>query len=553
MKRLVAASPRGDGARVQRRIADGYNSFGPSDHYVSVYRGWLTIPAAGRYEFCTASNEASFSFIDGKDLVHWPGRHTEERGMRGEKNAAVELAAGLHYIEYYHEEVTLTQMAFLGWKPPGAAAFDAIPESQFPAPLDAAVTRYETSAGPVATFQPTIVSSIWPAPAVRSEGQYTACRYTAAAADAFPAGTTFRWEFGDGQAATGPQVEHVYLATGSYRVTLSADGPAGKSQAVWPLDVYEIEHVTAEFAEGRLADYLALARGYDRSKLDRGSLRELVHLVSEAGDPAEAVAVGRDYLARESSSPSESARMHRLVAENLIRQGAGSLDDAIASFEKSISDAMPVEERLDVLARLVRLLGIDRNLPERAGTVLARIEETMKGARRTPEVLAAYRRALIAGGDVLLWQNQRNGARSLYQRAELLTEAVVPPPVRAARIGAYPNALRDLIDSQNYSAALQIVSRWQEEFPIEKLRGDTFFWYGKLLVLRGQHRDAIGHLQRAVALAPGADYESEARWLLAGSLEATGKATDARREWLRLVATGIADEFTERARKKLGQ
>ena len=107
LQKMLLASPRKFGARQQPRIADGYNPFGPSDYYISIYRGWLHIPKAGKYRFCTVSNEASFSFMDGKELIHWPGRHTAERGARGEKNALVELTAGPHYVEYYHEEVTL--------------------------------------------------------------------------------------------------------------------------------------------------------------------------------------------------------------------------------------------------------------------------------------------------------------------------------------------------------------------------------------------------------------------------------------------------------------
>ena len=99
--------------------------------------------------------------------------------MHGEKNAAIELTAGPHYIEYYREEVTLTQMAFLGWRPPGQAAFGAIPDSVFTAPLLAVVSRYEAASGPIVAFEPTIASSIWPAPHVRSEGQYTLVRFAA--------------------------------------------------------------------------------------------------------------------------------------------------------------------------------------------------------------------------------------------------------------------------------------------------------------------------------------------------------------------------------------
>src|SRR5581483_498021 len=107
LKKLLAGSKARYGARYQSEVSDGFNHFGPSDYYISVYRGWMRIPSAGSYKFCTASNEASFSFLDGKELVHWPGRHTAERGMHGEVNATVQLQPGLHYLEYYHEEVTL--------------------------------------------------------------------------------------------------------------------------------------------------------------------------------------------------------------------------------------------------------------------------------------------------------------------------------------------------------------------------------------------------------------------------------------------------------------
>src|SRR5262249_54290463 len=71
MAELIKGSKIQYGARYQRRVADGYNSFGPSDYYISTYRGWIIVPKAGKYQFCTVSNEASFSFLDGKELVHW--------------------------------------------------------------------------------------------------------------------------------------------------------------------------------------------------------------------------------------------------------------------------------------------------------------------------------------------------------------------------------------------------------------------------------------------------------------------------------------------------
>jgi TolA-binding protein len=152
---------------------------------------------------------------------------------------------------------------------------------------------------------------------------------------------------------------------------------------------------------------------------------------------------------------------------------------------------------------------------------------------------------------VLLWNAKPNGARDLYRRAEALTSPIIPFQVRAARVGAYPNSLRELIASGNLSAALSIVERWEQDFPTDKLAGETFFWRGKLMHLRDGDREAAQLLARSVGLAPGANFESEARWLLAISLDKLGKSDEARRELAQLVATGIQDEYAKRARQRL--
>jgi tetratricopeptide (TPR) repeat protein len=551
MAKLIAASPSKHGARYQRKISDGYNPFGSSDYYISIYRGWMQIPKAGKYQFCTISNEASFSFLDGKELVHWPGRHTVERGIHGEKNTLVELSAGLHYIEYYHEEVTLEQMAFLGWRPSGdPGPFSAIPESIYTAPHAAVVTRYEDARGPVAGFEPIIFDTIWPTE--RHEGQYTRCRLRAGQSPALAPGTTYRWEFGDGLTATGTEVEHVYLTLGNYKVTLHAQGPLGTCTAQWPLDVYEMQHVTDEIKEGRLAEYAKLARAYDAGKLDATGLKELAHLMSESGDPAESVRLARVFLTRfGGSQPQLVPRLRRLMAACALRLGKGDLDEAVANYQASLTKDTPLAERLDVYARLIHLLGIERDLPRKAEEVLGQADEAVKAADVDEEARNAYRRVVIAAGDVYLWHAKPDEASTFYKRAEALTGRAPPPQVRAARVGAFPNSIREFLAAGDVGAAMKVVNKWEETFPTEKVHGQTFFWRGKLLTLQDQPREAARYLARSVGLCLGAAFESEARWLLAQSLEKLGRADDARKELAKLVASGINDPFTKLAREKL--
>jgi PKD repeat protein len=553
MARLIAGSPFKHGGRYQRRISDGYNPFGSSDYYISIYRGWIKIPKAGTYQFCTISNEASFSFLDGKVLVHWPGRHTVDRGIHGEKNAAVELAAGLHYVEYYHEEVTLEQMAFLGWRPsadPGP--FSAIPEAIYTEPHAARVTGYESATGPLADFEPVILDTIWPVE--RHEGQYTRCRFRADSNSAFPAGTTYRWDFGDGLSASGAEVEHIYTAQGRHDVTLTVAGPQGTTSAQWPLDVYEMQHVTDEIKEGKLADYARLAKAYDCAKLKAVDLKELAHLLAESGALPEAVTAAKEYVQRFGITPNaDLAKVRRLLADCALRLGQGNLEEAIANYQASLSNESSPAEKLEVYARLIRLVGIDRDQPKKALEVVALVEQTVSGngARLDEEGREAYRRAVIAAGDLHLWHGQRDEARPFYQRAETLKGKPIPQEVRAARVGAYPNLIREFLEANDQAAALNVVNRWEETFPTEKLTGQTFFWRGKILLLRDEPKEAARHLARALGLAVGADFEAEARWLLALALEKLGRVADARKELAKLVATGIESPFTKLARDKL--
>jgi tetratricopeptide (TPR) repeat protein len=151
---------------------------------------------------------------------------------------------------------------------------------------------------------------------------------------------------------------------------------------------------------------------------------------------------------------------------------------------------------------------------------------------------------------VALWQGKQDGARGLYARAEKLGK-FIPDQVRAARTGAYPNSFREYISAGNYGAALDLVDRWEETFPTDKVKGHTLYWRGKVLALRGQTQEAERFLDRAVRLTVGAAFETEARWLLAQTLEQLGRKDDAKKELAKLVDSGLNDEFTRRAKEKL--
>ena len=284
-------------------------------------------------------------------------------------------------------------------------------------------------------------------------------------------------------------------------------------------------------------------------------MRELQHLLAEGDEPAESVEVGKTFLQRFPNAEAlVQARVRRLMADCAVRMGKDNLDEALANYEAALVKETPPIETIDVLARLIHLVGVEREQSEKAAPLYARAEQAAKSAKvdadEREDLQKAYRRAVIAMGDVRLWQGKLDDARELYTKAEKLGD-FIPSQVRAARLGAYPDSLQEYLDAGNTGAALDLVDKWDEKFPTEKPNGHSFFWRGKVLMRRDQPADAVRYLDRSIRLTTGAPFETETRWLLAEALDQLGKKDEAKRELAKLVAVGINDEFTKKAIEKL--
>ncbi len=565
MQALIDASPRPDGAAYRRNISDAYNPFGHSDYYISIYRGWLELDRDGRWGFATASNEASFSFLNGDELVHWPGRHTAERGRHGEQNAFHELDEGLHYVEYYHEEVLLYQLAFLGWKPPGAEHFDGIPEEKFPRQHDAMVAAYQRRAGGaiVPTIMPRaeMIDSLWPQD--RSEGQYTRYRLKADAGEDVdePDNWDITWRFGDGQQGAGAALEHVYLAVDDYTIELVAESPDGRIvERRWPLDVFPVEHVRrASFRAGRRGDYEPLLREAAIESLHTPLLIELALFWAEAERWERSIAAAEQALTRDDLPEVQHITTLRLAAGHAGSNEAtwdGAVTGAAARraaeyLEAAIAADEPGPRKLDSLARLIRVAGIELEDRDRAITLYEQAETVFENIGLTRQSQPFIQDAAIAMGDVELWHNRVNSAEKQYRFAEALNHPRVPPQVRAAQVGAKPEALAQHVQGGRLDDAEQVLEQWQRRFAADRTRGAVFYWRGRVARERERPGAALRPLRHAVSLGEGSEFEAHARWLLA---EAHGGVGDeqARAQALRsLVRTGIAGQWRDRAKHAL--
>lgn len=583
MTRLIASSPGLDGAGYRANISDGLNPFGDSDNYISVYRGWIKIPAGGTYGFCTASNEASFSFLDGKELVNWPGRHTEERGKFGQKHAERSVEAGLHYVEYLQEEVVLFQMAFLGYKPPApgnAGAYVGIPNDLFPQPHRGFVRRYEQAdAGglnPRVTVMPRIelVSSRWPPN--RKEGQHTLYRFTADAGkemedgkkdEAHPPpavnGWKVAWSFGDGLIAEGVRVEHLFLKLGTFPVTMTATGPDGQQVSrTWPLNVFQIDHVARGFVNGQAAPYAAMAGGYEADKLATPSLAELARLANEAGDRGVVKKAAELAITRPDIAPEDLADMHLLLAASasLGKSGvsgsamsATAAREVVAHLKASIEKEADPVERVKAYARLIRVIGIDTGDTGAAQGLYDQAKEEAKKAGIKRTMRQALREATVAMGDARLYAKQIDQASEEYQTAEALAESPMPPQVKASKSGAFPEAIDQALEKGRVEDAMRIALRWRDEVPSDQVRGAVLFYIAKLERLQGRPAGAIKPMRLAIDLAQGAEFEAEARWTLAQAYRDLGDNDAYTRTLNGLVKSGLGGAYRDQAIQALAE
>ena len=94
------------------------------DHFGYIFMGWIRIPERGVWEFMTRSDDGSVLMIGDRKVVDNDGSHASVMAT-----GRVALEAGLHpYTLLYFEDYEGQDLAW-GWKAPGAAGFEPVPEA----------------------------------------------------------------------------------------------------------------------------------------------------------------------------------------------------------------------------------------------------------------------------------------------------------------------------------------------------------------------------------------------------------------------------------------
>ena len=204
------------GGEFADQVYSSFNPFGPNTNALHFYDGYIKIDKEGPTAFCVASTDASFLFIDDREVASWPGKHPIKPGLDGSKRGTVTLAAGLHRFTYLHANSGSESFAIAAMVPPNEKRHVVIGPECFPRAAYAFIGPLTQKDGQrQADF-------IWEnryMVNIRESSLYDLTFEAAPLKDA--PGATYEWEFGDGTRGSGTKAEHLYFACGDTAVTLT--------------------------------------------------------------------------------------------------------------------------------------------------------------------------------------------------------------------------------------------------------------------------------------------------------------------------------------------
>ena len=461
---------------------EGGNRFGPQTNLLTHMQGWFDVAAPEHLQFADSSADASFVLVDGKEVVEWPGNHDRGWGPAGPPQGAVDLAAGLHVVDYYNAYVASPE----GYPPlscalavkGGAFTHWTMLTSDKPFFRPCAYGRipvYQTQkdvpgAGTMVTAPP--LALMW------SIGEQ--CVIRTDLADIGMIQMRFQtqvdskneivWTFDDGSTANGRDVTHLFLRPGLRTVHIAMkDGDKEVATLDQTVSVHAIWSNPAQspdpqpgmfdsllgrdpaaFSASDLVGCYALATQWLRSDALLKLAPALTAKMSEVSDADLAyVAKGAAYLAREDWT--HSAEEIALLRALIDRCGKGTPTPAVVAVgsEARLALARLVYKTSDKLDDVKVLLdGINAaSLTDEEPHVLQLLKADM----------------LLAAGDV-------PGARKEYVR---LTGDPSGPDVRSSiRRTAKIGQARAYIDSKDYDAAETALNEVAWKAPIEKLSPD---------------------------------------------------------------------------------
>jgi hypothetical protein len=464
------------GATMLNQPFIGFNPATEDDRTISRISGHLFAPADGEYLFAGSADDRAALFIDGQPTLLIPGFVGDIRF-----STKINLTRGRHEFVVYHLNTGIDCRLSIGWRPPGAAKVDVIPQEAFGATPRGVVGALEEVKKPMtADFTAEYRGEFFLA------DRYLH-RYKFSAQIPKSAGTVqYEWDFGDGQTGSGSVVEHVFLDSGTYPIRCTYRiGPNSDSQTTKFIVTRNYDRVTNPQTDDAKDQAKFVAR-YDFAKLPADQLPHAVLLLARAGDVENAL-VAATTLAGAQAHPSKSHAINALVETNKLAFASGKAGELAKMW-----DAVPVESDINPDAAC------------QAADFLLWCQGDFDHALARLEPLKSSRDARLQSryGQALLLSQRPDEARKILETIPTPGELVK----QAAISGASARTIEFFIRDNDPDAGEEAWEKWQSRTPVDFLEGYSLLLRVKLMELRKLDLPAAKVAEAFATAMPSSSY-----------------------------------------------
>lgn len=448
-------SDRVIGRRVIPRPFIGANPFGNAQPSISRASGKLYAPLEGDYILALSAHERGAIYIDGKPLVY--ARH-QVGDVRFQGH--VQLDRGWHDFALFQITNNDHYLFSAGWKRPDTAGYDVIGREFFGLVAGATAGPLEQPTKPVTAD----AKVTYQGECFVLQGYLHRYRFEVASTLRNPERLQCTWDFGDGQTASGREVEHVFLTPRTYPVTVTVKTADHSDTQTFRLEVDRNWETIARPPTDEPALQSRAVVAYDLSKLppEQTPWAVLLHLRAGNLDAAIAAAKAMALAPKGGDRPLAMKALGELTDVAIEQKAAGRL--------REVYDAIPKDSDLQPQASIAfaGVLMYQQGQFPAAMKVIERVSDASNDARRV------YGQALLLNG-----------------RMEEATKVLEGLPVAvgrqkaAALAGAMARTTEFYVEEKDVEHGEEAWEKWMAAFPAEFLEGNAVLLRVKLMQLRG--------------------------------------------------------------------
>jgi len=515
----LANSGEVQGMKFVSNVWHGYNPFGPSDSFVTIYRGELVIPKDGAYRFFTASSDDSYVFIDGKLAFSWPGVHGPWRGTKGLRGADMHLTKGKHKFEYYHAQVKGVPVTCLGWRHVGEEAARVVPAGFFSHTRVAQVSNMRRKdGGPTAHFN-------WVQGQLLMLDKWQFVRY--ALYSRSRGAKSIEWNFGDGVTTTQGNATHIFTGTPPFKVKLTARN--GDKTDTCRINVPVMTPTSNVTINNRAAvrNFSNVIKTYPFEKIPAPILVRFFELVDTLESPTLLAPMAKALRKKLSSPASLMRRTKKIIAKAYLITDPKKAVPFLKDLTSSSDPTTVIEARIDLIETYLHRLRDFKKAKDQAEAY----------ASITGKHTKLGRLARVKLGDIYLMQGDVAKAEEKYQEAQKLAFEEMAKDLReiAVRQGAHAEAVNSFISLNRFRAARVQLLEWEANFPISKITGDFILASSRYWEAIGDSRKALDDMESLLKINPITPYLPKIEYRMANAYRRLGEKEKARALYRKVV------------------